>query len=724
MSLKKSAQLIIIFFISLIAAKSASAAITIRPMLNLGLVGYWDLNEGTGSALADQSGNNNNGSISGTVAWTTGKYSNGLDFNRNNGAYVGISHATSSLNFAGANQAFSISLWVKTPTVTAGYWPRLISKADNASSRAFELFYHGDQDRYIFQLWNGSTIDIVYSPTNLDDDQWHHLVVIRDSAMKFYFDGREVGQNVDNSGWGINYNNSLPIRLGALANSTDPNISYDGNLDEVRIYNRVLSASEINRLYYLTRKSGIRAKTVTDNGLVGYWSFEEGTGTKAGDMSGSGNNGTASGSPIWIDGKRGRALSFNGTSDFIDYGDKSSFTFGNGSSDQPFTTTAWVKLSDFSSAHSLISKYNGIPSEWLVIYSGNQIGINMYTSSETGYIGRFAPFDSNYLNQWVNIVTTYSGNKSSTGIAVYINGVRADTTDVNGGSYTGMSDTVAPLRVGARFHTGAVSLPWQGRVDEVRVYNRALSATEVASLYTASKKIIKVNASQNTKLTTGLVGMWSFNGPDISGNIAFDRSGGGRNGTLLNGPVLDSGKVGQGVKFDNSDDTIEIANSADLGEGSALTVSAWVKFNNPTNDNTKDVISKYRSGAGWEQWQIIKDRSGATNKMWFDVWNSSDTSVSAVSDNTWPADTSWHHVAGVYDGAYVYLYGDGVSLDSSANPQTGPIKDYTNNICIGGGWSGSACQTGQPLDGYIDEARIYNRALSAAEIKRLYNLGR
>src|SRR3989338_9287108 len=70
--------------------------------------------------------------------------------------------------------------------------------------------------------------------------------------------------------------------------------------------------------------AGIIGKPPTNLGLVGYWSMNEGTGSYAGDASGNKNTGTLTGGPTWVDGKRGKALSFDGSNDYVSVADANS----------------------------------------------------------------------------------------------------------------------------------------------------------------------------------------------------------------------------------------------------------------------------------------------------------------------------------------------------------------------------------------------------------------
>ena len=83
-----------------------------------------------------------------------------------------------------------------------------------------------------------------------------------------------------------------------------------------------------------------------------------------------------------------------------------------------------------------------------------------------------------------------------------------------------------------------------------------------------------VQAPRSLGLTNGLVGWWTFDGKDISGVQAYDRSGQGNRGTLTSGPVSAIGKIGQGLSFDGVNDYVDIANNSVLNPSGALTISA------------------------------------------------------------------------------------------------------------------------------------------------------
>ena len=109
-------------------------------------------------------------------------------------------------------------------------------------------------------------------------------------------------------------------------------------------------------------------------------------------------------------------------------------------------------------------------------------------------------------------------------------------------------------------------------------------------------KKIYINSSQNTKMTNDLIGLWSFDGQDVSGTIAYDRSGQHNDGTLVSAPIKVSGKLGQALIFNGTSQYITTA-SLKLSTSDAsqpYTISAWIK----TTDTDGSLIQQYAGGAG------------------------------------------------------------------------------------------------------------------------------
>lgn len=201
-------------------------------------------------------------------------------------------------------------------------------------------------------------------------------------------------------------------------------------------------------------------------------------------------------------------------------------------------------------------------------------------------------------------------------------------------------------------------------------------------------------------LNRGLVGCWSFDGsytkvPDCSGN---------NNTGTITGATKTAGKIGQALSFDGVNDWVDIGQVLSADKTLPFTMSAWAK-------STSSGIGKWRTIVG-------------TNTSFAEIaFSSSNTFSFGQNGGGWwqaasfvRADT-WYHIVGIYDGINASLYVDSVLI-------SGPTaRTFTNNH--GTTLLGRYKTTGDEwMDGLIDDVRVYNRALSAGEIQRLYDIGR
>jgi hypothetical protein len=267
---------------------------------------------------------------------------------------------------------------------------------------------------------------------------------------------------------------------------------------------------------------------------------------------------------------------------------------------------------------------------------------------------------------------------------------------------------------------------FNGLIDEVRIYNRALSAGEIGELYrSGAERLVKVNMPENDKLTGGLVGFWSFNGQsmDWGANTATDDSPNSNTGTMTNMSTTTSpvpGVVGQALTFDGTDDYVDAGNPASLNIVNAGTVSAWIYMPSvPANGVYWGVAGKYdgsthRRGYGL----LVRGLSGGA-KLFFNLGD--DSSGQEVVGSTVMNANQWYHLVGTWDGSNITGYVDG-NIDVGPTTQTiTPVSDVRDMLI------GAADRLSTPFrfyDGTIDEARVYDRALSASEITELYSAGK
>jgi hypothetical protein len=245
------------------------------------------------------------------------------------------------------------------------------------------------------------------------------------------------------------------------------------------------------------------------------------------------------------------------------------------------------------------------------------------------------------------------------------------------------------------------------------------TAGNTAAARTLGQLSVSISASStNFDLTRGLVGYWQFDG---TGGSVVDSSGNGNNGVFINsnrGP----GRYRQALELSGANDShVSIPATPSLDNfTNQVTVTAWV-FPDVAPEGFKVVASRQvqellhpdqfylgfgpQGGQMHYKWHLGTDNNGALVEG--DIYTGT------------PASNRWIHMAGVYDGSIMRLYIDGVEIGSQ--PLTGRILVDDNPVTIGGEENGSESRVVDgEFDGRIDEVRLYNRALSAAEIQAIY----
>jgi hypothetical protein len=278
--------------------------------------------------------------------------------------------------------------------------------------------------------------------------------------------------------------------------------------------------------------------------------MNEGTGLSTLDASGNSNTGTLTNGAVWTDGKFGRALYFDGSNDYVSIADANSLDVSD------LTIAFWFKpaatLSSATGRKDFLVKYL---SYWIILnYPSNDGKLVLTTGTGTNSIR--TTNTSWTADTWYHFAATISGTTGT----IYINGVRNSS-----GSVDVPSVNASTLSFGGSLDAGTYP---NITMDDVRLYSRAITSSEVSRLYQqGSAKRASVN-------TTGLVGWWRFN--EGSGTLARDDSGKANNGTLTGGPVWTTGKYGNGLSFDGSNDFVTIPHNSAL-EPSQISVSGWLK---------------------------------------------------------------------------------------------------------------------------------------------------
>lgn len=740
---------IIIFVIALFLIPSFSniyGATLSKPANNLGLVGYWSFDEGTSTQATDFSGRGNTGTLtnmsapaSATSGWGNGKLGGGLNFDGSND-YVDMGDpANGSLDFD-INSPATFSFWINRVSASETANP-IVKRTSGGSGYSIDITTAGVVSFTIGDNFSTNSRIGRETSTTLNLNQWYHVVVVysgsgSSSGIDVYFDGiaQTMTNPIDNY-TGVSTLTSTSFALGSRGSGIERRLN--GKLDEVRVYNRLLSAGEVVKLYNVgTSRINSSQNNLIRNGLIGYWNMDSSYSRNSlvTDLSSSGNTLGVLGTPQKSIGKVGQSFNMDASDDELFCTDANCGGTTGGKYDmgtRDFTVMAWIYPesggTNCNVSGRIASKIGDDEAQGWFIGIGN--GFICASVRDSGVdISSTVDGSQVILNEWNHVAVVFDRDGN---ITRYLNGVQTGTQD-SIASYNGISlDHPHNFCIGARDGgAGCLERMFDGRIDEVRVYERTLNAGEINTLYRSGES--KINASQNvisgSTLNNGLIGMWSFNSKDLSDRV-YDRSGNSNDGYLYNvatGSAKTIGKIGQALKFDGVNDAVTIGDVNAIDGISKMTVSAWVYQDSLVQGNS--VVSKYSSAE--EGWGIlVSDQTAGGDDIMIRLSFSIIANIETIHNAR-----EWEHWTFVFDGTQTgdanrlkfYKNGSPVTITSFGGTIPSTIPNTSSSLCISGIETniGEGCTNNRFWNGKIDEVRIYNRDLTASEVKQLYILGR
>ena len=324
---------------------------------------------------------------------------------------------------------------------------------------------------------------------------------------------------------------------------------------------------------------------VPTNGLVAYYPFNG----NANDASGNGNNGVVNGATLTSDrnGNVGKAYSFNGANISVPHNSN----FGIIQTGQE-TISLWAFLEGAQTTQHLIGKRpNGAQSfNWQMSFN---YGANQGLTFSGGIPGNTYGLVSNYRLpnlQWVNIVGTYSAGIWS----LFVNGVLINTTT----SSTFYNDVICPLTIG---NSGSFEA-FSGKLDDIAIYNRALSQSEITSLYNSNSCIANITNNdtsicRGSSITLNAAAVNAASVTDINGNVYPSVNIGTQTWMQKNLNVS---------KYKNGDIIPQVTNPT---QWAALTTGAWCWYNNDSATYAATYGKLYN-------WYAVNDPRGLAPDGW------------------------------------------------------------------------------------------------------------
>jgi hypothetical protein len=456
--------------------------------LNDGLLGYWKLDDASGMTAADSSGYGHSAALNNSPVWSTDlpatnfRDPGSLQFNRADADNAYIT-GTDSI---GALQQITVAAWVKMATMPASVVERFVTVLNEKAVLRYDGAMGTGQLHFYMTI--GGSIRSIRVNNVLAAGAWFHVAGTYDgTTMHLYLNGTEVGTPVTISG-AVGTGDTIRF------SSSGSNEALDGFLDEVRLYDRALTLTEIQALaagnlpntalgdYRLVGDTAVVGDLTLNSGnlmgedlLTGHWKMNEGSGTATADASESGNTGTLENGAVWtadtapITPPNPYAVAFDGTDDDVRIPHSTVFSTPH------ITVSAWIKADTW-----MTESWRGCvvgKDDW----SGGSHGFNLRTGANgtlsfvVGTAGGWKDAVTAALmaaGTWTHIAGTYDG----TTVRAYINGVERGTA-VGGGDMLASS---FDLLIGRAPNDGARR--FDGIIDDVRIFSEALSPGEIQAL--------------------------------------------------------------------------------------------------------------------------------------------------------------------------------------------------------------------------------------------------
>ncbi len=651
--------------------------------LQKGLVGWWDFN---GNAK-DKTPYRRHGTVTGAVLANDRKGTANKAYSFN-GTTDYISNGTSLVTL---NSSFSISAWINIADITHNTYSIVGANTGNDIAKTYFIFMHRtDKSGLTFQWDNGagSAFWPATASQNLTANTWTHAVVVFQpsaNTVDIYQNGVRVTHDTafitaPDQTTGQTWN------IGSWGGTPVANF-FNGSLDDIRIYNRALSAAEVTALYG-EYNPGLQISDL-QKGLVGQWKMDG----NAKDSTPNRNHGTVNGAVVLTADRKtqtNKAYNFPGaTNDYIQVKHNAAFSLNS-----TFTISVWFYASSPPSANFL-GKRTGTGAK---NYQLNLGGVTAHKlTASIGDSGSFTTITGGTTiddGVWHHLVFT----KSVGQLNLYVDGV-IDATPVT--ETTTAITSTADLYFG---QDGVNAGRLVGKLDDVRIYNRALTSAEITTLYQEYNPSLQISDLQK-----GLVGWWPLDGN------AKDKTPYRTHMTVTGGAVLANDRKGEANKAYLLGSSSNYLNAASLSgfanPTTAITVAAWFKLN--SNKNWNRIVERDSwVAAGKTSWLLFTASDGTAI---FGVSDTTGTQYNAVS-NAVSAGT-WHHVVGTYDGTLatqnVKVYVNGSLGPTTASTPSATFSSITA-LHIGNNDATNF------LDGFADDVRIWNRALTQTEVTALY----
>ena len=588
--------------------------------------------------------------------------------------------------------------------------------------------YNGKLD-YAWASAN-SNYKVYTSDSNLPINEWVHVAVTQEnySTPKLYINGLEASSILRASAGTARQPSVTTLSL--CRHALDYGLNYfKGFIDDLKIYDKVLSPQEIFSDYNSFLSARLVDKNIFNSGVVSTWDsiklnssvgYDFGKEIENwGEVKEKGINELGSSPDIndlftdqnilalWhmndnmvdvigpADGYSSptyRKGLYDTNAVYCDGATNFHFTNSSSHLNVPqFTFNAWIFPQSTSGTRGFYTHGggNGYSAGFRLFHdSTNQRAVAAWGSGAVPDGTLYAPVGGAPNGTWLMFTSTYDGSA----MRIYVNGVLQAIDDTVAYAYSSTAS-------GSFCRCDGCSI-FVGPVDETALWSRALSDSEIKRIYDFQKPVF----------AGALSGLWHLD------NNAGDSSGNNLDGSLTGSNSYSTGLWGTSDLNSSGVSYVSVPEN-NLLDGyltGSISVSAWVKWN-----GTGSV------GRAWE-WLVTKNSDGSATNGYY-LANNYDGSQIRFQVNSVYAGISysnlvkgkWYHLVGTARASgYVKLYVDGV-LASTSSGTLSAFNDSSNNLNIG-----NAAYYSSPIfNGHIEEVAVWNKELSADEVMDLYRKG-
>ena len=698
-------------------------------------------------------GNNYPGTAS-NITFAAGKFGNAAVFNGSNSKIIANGKPLNN------NTSITISFWARN--INSSDWKTLLGEGgDSGNTPGYKIYTsppsvansnylwiaRADNSGYVFDTYDGSAANKGGIDMSVAGSAWVHCVfTVSPTQLIIYKNGVSVKSlSISNTSSVVGYYDFQ------FMYDTKYNRYLQGELDQVRLFDTTLSQAAVTALYNETTTTATSASidyVDANPNSIAYYKMSDAT-----DQLGN-YNGTATNVNFNTEGKFGFAGAFNGSSSEIATGINNSVIPVN----SDFTISTWINTSVTASGF-IVAEGNW--NAWstagfgIQLVSSNRIELSIANNGSSG--GTQVVSSSIPLNTWVHIVATIDiGNF----LKLYIDGSEVASTALSSNSRNSVS--------GFYFGSNSSKYYFNGSIDQIRIYDSAISAANVTTLYNeieCEAAAINALANFNTVLYTGnastnqisTVGFapdftWIKARNTATANELHDSVRGEPSrlwanenyaaSTAYNGFVkltsngFDLNNVGSGgnvnraynyvawnwkaalanlsTSFNGSSSYISIAGSS--FDYAAMTLSCWFNLDS-TSQNYQTIFNNYSQTGSENRGWYIRYETGGNFRL--RGYSDSNVEVSNILQSTTINAGTWYHLAVTITSSQVKIYQDS-NLINTTSLSAAIGYSGTGGFPTIGSYRYSATNKANYFDGEIAQLRVFDDTLTSSEVSDLY----